>query len=162
MKKIVLLFMLMIGYTTGYSQLLLPEVTSAAGNYFANENYSISWTLGECITETVSNNGYLLTQGFQQSNYDIETIVDNSKNLPKIILYPNPATDFIQLEMPVQDMKKYHFKLLDMNGKCLKNEKITTSSSKIDLKDFVASFYVLNVFSSDNQLIKSFKIIKIN
>ena len=48
------------------AQSVSPEVVASAGDYFEGINASLSWTLGEIATETYSNGGIILTQGFQQ------------------------------------------------------------------------------------------------
>lgn len=66
MKKLLILFTL-IGLTVLiYGQSLNPEVISTSGDYFENSNASLSWTLGETVTETFENSNFFLTQGFQQ------------------------------------------------------------------------------------------------
>ena len=80
----------------------------------------------------------------------------------KITVFPNPATDFVNLEMQVQSNTGYFYQLFDSNGKCLKNEKITSVKSEINLIGFARTTYILNVYSSDQKVLKSFKIIKIN
>jgi hypothetical protein len=47
-------------------QTLTPEVISSSGGYFENTNASVSWTLGETVTETFIGTNVNLTQGFQQ------------------------------------------------------------------------------------------------
>jgi hypothetical protein len=162
MKKLLMIFILAFGFSIGYCQSLKPEVIATAGSYFANANNSVSWTIGECIPETFSNGANKLTQGFQQGIYDIKTAVDNTDNRMKITVFPNPATDFVNLEILAQDNNDCYFQLFDSNGKCLKNEKIISVRSQIDLIGFARNTYILNVFSTDQKLLKSFKIIKIN
>ena len=48
------------------AQSVSPEVIASSGDYYKNENISLSWTLGEIATETYSNGSVILTQGFQQ------------------------------------------------------------------------------------------------
>ena len=48
------------------AQATSPEVTASSGAYFSNATGSISWTLSEPVTETYTNGGNTLTQGFQQ------------------------------------------------------------------------------------------------
>jgi len=48
------------------AQITSPEVISSSGAYFSNTSGSMSWTLGETVTETFSNGSNILTQGFQQ------------------------------------------------------------------------------------------------
>jgi hypothetical protein len=42
------------------------QVIASAGGYYEGDNISLSWTLGEPVTETFSGGGVILTQGFQQ------------------------------------------------------------------------------------------------
>lgn len=48
------------------AQYLSPQVVASAGGYQANANGSLSFTIGETSTQTLSSSGYKLTQGFQQ------------------------------------------------------------------------------------------------
>jgi gliding motility-associated-like protein len=49
------------------AQLNTPNVIASSGGYFANANFSNSYTIGEmCVVETDFVNGDMLTQGFQQ------------------------------------------------------------------------------------------------
>ncbi|MCB0807326.1 MAG: hypothetical protein KDC05_16140 [Bacteroidales bacterium] len=52
-----------------FSQQISPSVISSAGEEYSNGNISLSWTLGELATETLSNGNNTLTQGFQQPFY---------------------------------------------------------------------------------------------
>jgi len=49
-----------------FSQSNESEVISASGECFEESGISLSWTLGETINETFSNENIILTQGFQQ------------------------------------------------------------------------------------------------
>jgi hypothetical protein len=162
MKKLLMIFIMAFGYSIAYSQNLKPDVIATAGSFYANSANSLSWTIGECIPETFSNSTNKLTQGFQQGIYDINTVVDNTENRIKITVFPNPATDFVNLEMQVQNKTGYFYQLFDSNGKCLKNEKITSVKSQIDLIGFARTSYILNVYASDQKILKSFKILKFN
>lgn len=149
------------GITLAHCQSLKPDVITTAGNYEANSNNEVSWTIGECIPETFLNADNKLTQGYQQGIYEISTAIDNTKNSQKIILYPNPATDYIILEIQLQDNHKLFYQLYDLNGRCLINEKISSDKSVINLANYSSNTYILNVYTADKKLLKSFKIIRI-
>lgn len=58
------------------AQLNTPNVIASAGGYFSNSNFSNSYTIGEmCVVETAFINGNMLTQGFQQPDYEVESDV---------------------------------------------------------------------------------------
>src|ERR1035437_2417307 len=126
MKIILLILFLFWGSALAYCQSVKPDVITTAGNSDANANNSVSWTIGECISETFSNVDNKLTQGYQQGIYEIITVVDNTENGLKIIVYPNPATDYVNLEIQLQDNHKLFYQLYDMNGRRLKNESISS------------------------------------
>ena len=162
MKRILPFLSMVLSCTLVYCQSLNPTVIATAGSFYANANNSVSWTIGECIPETFSDSNNKLTQGFQQGIYEIKTAIDYTENVLKVNLYPNPATDFVNLEILTQNKKDFTFRLFDAYGKCLKNEKIATVKSEINLIGYSGGIFILNVFENENKLLKSFKIIKIN
>ncbi len=48
------------------AQTLSPQATPSAGGYFTGGGNSLSWTMGEPVTQTFQNGNLVLTQGFQQ------------------------------------------------------------------------------------------------
>ncbi len=66
MKKLITF---LIGLSIGlfaYSQSFAPDVVSSGGDIMTNATVSFSYTLGEILTETGTNNNIKWTQGFQQ------------------------------------------------------------------------------------------------
>ena len=66
MKKIIQTVFLLVVPLFLSAQSVSPDVISSSGDYFEGSNASLSWTLGEIATETLSNGSVTLTQGFQQ------------------------------------------------------------------------------------------------
>ena len=96
MKQILLLISI-LWWNIGFSQTLSPDVWATSGDYYSNANNSLSWTIGECITETYSNANNSLTQGFQQSKYNITSVEENTKSDFSVAVYPNPASKYINI-----------------------------------------------------------------
>jgi hypothetical protein len=66
------LFMLFIAVnllisTSAYSQILSSQVIASSGGYYSNAAGSLSFTIGETNTQSLSSATHMLTQGFQQS-----------------------------------------------------------------------------------------------
>ena len=125
MKKYLILICTFPFFFFAKSQSASPQVIATAGDYFVGTNMSLSWTLGELITETVTDGTYTLTQGFQQPHYNISSIEEpknNNNPLGDINIYPNPVAD--QLNVSFKDMNQKHvtIALIDMNGKILIND----------------------------------------
>ncbi|MBN1339430.1 MAG: hypothetical protein JXA03_08905 [Bacteroidales bacterium] len=66
MKKIYIIMIAGLSFLASSGQTVQPQVIASSGDYFGCASASLSWTLGEPVTETFSNGGILLTQGFQQ------------------------------------------------------------------------------------------------
>jgi len=161
MKIILLILVIIWSSMLAYCQSLNPDVITTAGNSDVNATNIVSWTIGECIPETFSNVDNKLTQGYQQGVYEIITAIDNTENLIKINVYPNPATDYVNLEIQLQDSQKLIYQLYDMNGRCLRSENISSEISVINLANYSSNTYILNVYTTEKKLLKSFKILKI-
>jgi hypothetical protein len=166
MKKYLILVCTFFLFFIARSQSISPQVIATAGDYFVGTNASLSWTLGEVITETVSNTNYTLTQGFQQPHYNITGIPDDPtvKNEPlgDISIYPNPVGD--QLNVSFKDMNQNNviITLFDLNGKILLNEiaENTTSIKQLNMTYVAKGNYVIRFASKDGKYLKSFKVVK--
>jgi len=66
MKTITLATLFTISITLCIAQSIDRDVISSAGDHFQGPNSSLSWTLGEIATETLTDGNIILTQGFQQ------------------------------------------------------------------------------------------------
>ncbi|MBN1338670.1 MAG: hypothetical protein JXA03_05065 [Bacteroidales bacterium] len=65
MRSVYVFFLSIVPFVLD-GQICSPYVVANAGNYSGNATASLSWTLGETITETFSDGTHVLTQGFQQ------------------------------------------------------------------------------------------------
>jgi aminopeptidase YwaD len=72
----------------------------------------------------------------------------------QVSLYPNPATEFINIYKGILSENNYQFKLIDINGKIILEKDITNSNlvEKINLKNISSGMY-LAVISADNKRI---------
>lgn len=160
MKKSILLFIVVIISNFAFSQGIVQQVYGSAGNYYSNGTYSLSSTIGETVTATFSSTNNFLTQGFQQPNYTI-TMIEDFDNNANIIVYPNPADDFVNIDMGSTNLDKYHFELFDVTGKLLVKGNINNKITTLDLGSYASNVYFIRL-SLDNKLIKNFKVQKIN
>ncbi|MBP9550064.1 MAG: T9SS type A sorting domain-containing protein [Chitinophagales bacterium] len=83
---------------------------------------------------------------------DISTPLDTTQNLQnlsasEIHCFPNPAKDFIQVEIPISG--KYYLEIQDINGKLILKkdlELVGNGLNTIATKDFAAGIYQLQLF----------------
>ncbi len=161
MKKTILIIFIGLGFSTVFSQSLEPTVTACAGNYFQGTSATLSWTLGEPVTETFSNGNNILTQGFQQSKYTIVNIEEINDNAHQINVYPNPSNDLINIEYK-KEHKDMIIELFDVQGRKLVSKEMKNNETKkqINLNSFSIADYFLRISTKDGELLKTFKIIK--
>ncbi|MEI6124075.1 MAG: hypothetical protein WCQ95_10675 [Bacteroidota bacterium] len=97
MKKI-LRFFVFFSFSLTYGQTTTPEIITSAGDSYVQAFALMDVTIGEPITETFSNTGNKLTQGFQQGNYFIAAINQITSDNYTINVFPNPTINEIFIE----------------------------------------------------------------
>ena len=140
-----------------YFNINAQEVISSSGDYYENSNGSVSWTIGESITETITDGNFILTQGFQQSRLTTVSIFELEDLDFKISISPNPTIDNISLNTNKSEGLSYQ--LYDFNGKLIKEATIISKETIISFSDLSYASYFLSVLR-ENQIIKTFQVIK--
>jgi len=133
------------------------QVISSGGEYFENSTVSISWTLGEPVTETISNGTNILTQGFQQTKLSASEIFTLNSEEYNISLFPNPTLNIVNLKISVFNNLTYN--ISEVNGRLLKERKIISENTEISFAKLPAAVYLLKVFNN-KKIIKVFQIVK--
>jgi len=147
------------------AQSLTPTVFSTSGSTFENANFSLSYTIGEAITATVSTNNNILTQGFQQPVYDVvSNITDYANSLSvNTNVFPNPTDKLVHVEFNAPENKKAVMYLYDISGKVISTETLQANIVQtINLENAATGQYHLKITDVSNQLLSTHKIQKIN
>ena len=158
MRYLTLLAMLnVVGLS--YSQDLDHFVIGTDGGHAKNNQFSLSYTIGEVVTDlgrdTINNAD--LTQGFQQSYISIVSVEDYDFDID-ISIYPNPAVD--QLNVRISDIDKANsYSVYDMNGKLIRQEAIRAKEFKIGFSSLSTGNYML-VFTDRDRRLKTIKVQK--
>lgn len=139
------------------AQEISSSVMSSSGGVFISDNLSMTWTIGEPVTETWENGSYIITQGFQQTNYTITRI-----NKPGIVsftvdVFPNPVSDFLNISVQ-ENSGNTDYILYDLNGQIVSNGKIIGNNTMVNMSKLPASTYMLRIHG--NNKTADFKIIK--
>lgn len=128
-------------------------VSSGTGG---SATYSIGQT--DFITENGSNG--TITQGLQQP-YEILVVSGveiNGINL-SVSVFPNPTSDFITLSIKDLSTENMNYALYDIQGKLIKEDKLSGSQTIINIGDLSNASYLIMV-SDNKKEIKTFRIIK--
>lgn len=85
--------------------------------------------------------------------------INESVNMPNFNIYPNPASDFITLEIP-DFISGTSIQIVDLTGKIIKIESIQTHTQQIDVSNLSKGLYFIKI--QDKQGLYSIKKITIN
>ena len=159
MEKIILVFMLLAGsFMTTKAQ----HATLSAGGEASGSGGTASYSIGQSLYITNSGDGGSISQGVQQS-YIIEAITGlNELGISlNLTAYPNPTTDFVQLEIGSEMLTDISYQLYNMQGKLIVSKQLTEVQTGIDMTSLSSDTYILKVIQK-NADIKTFRIIKTN
>ena len=161
MKKRVLLFLSLVGANWLYGQSAAPYVVASEGNHVDAAAFSLDYTVGETVIETLTRDSFTLTQGFHQPNLMLINAVDVLPEL-NVKVYPNPTADQLQFET-TSETPSLIWQLSNANGQVILQSKRATTllSETLDLGNYPAGTYWLSFRTPENRMLKSFQIIKI-
>ncbi|HQK70071.1 MAG TPA: T9SS type A sorting domain-containing protein [Bacteroidales bacterium] len=137
------------------------ESINASGGNASGSGGSVSFSVGQVVYQTHFSTSGSVTQGVQQP-YEISvvTAIEEAKGINlSVSAYPNPATDYLILEVKDFGLSDLYFYLYDMSGILLQNQKISGSQTSIVMSNLVPATYFVKVVQ-DNKEVKTFKIIK--
>lgn len=154
MKNLIILFSILAIVGSVKAQSIYFETVSVAGD----GNNQLSWTIGESMTSTFSSDDYILTQGLHQGSYIITSVKANKSSNIKLSIYPNPFT--VNFNINISEISdNFRFEIITITGQVIASNKITSNITNINMSQFTASNYILNVYT-ENNIISTFKIIK--
>ena len=159
MKKIRLITFILFGF--GLPVVQAQNAIPATGGNASGSGGSVSYSVGQIVyTKNAGTNG-TAAQGVQQP-YEISVVTAIEKALDislEMVVYPNPATDFIKLRISNYDIQNLRYQLYDINGSLLQDNKVESNETSIIMSNYLPSTYFLKI-SDKNKVVKTFKIIK--
>lgn len=165
MRKLGLLAVLMLfcSQNDGYSQGLSHQVLVPLANVITGHSLEFTYTIGESAIESIGSSGYSLTQGFQQPRYFYTGEITPGGN--GVEVYPNPATDFINVEFFGNGARTYRVEIMNFAGTILFSETVDFTGSHWQVRPYPAGeysrgLYLVRIISSDLRISRVFKIEK--
>lgn len=134
---------------------------NASGGEAVSNSGEVSFSIGETFYIYKNSNEGTLSEGVQQA-YEITdetTSISDLKIKLEAKVFPNPTDDFLILAVDNQT-KNLHFKLTDLNGKIIFNQKILNTETVLNMQSLASGIYFLNI-ENEYQLLQTFKIVKI-
>ncbi len=151
-----------------------PDViASSGGDGIYNGNSRVTWTLGETIIglgSYSSNENHPVTEGFNQAFpneiwevAEEQTVSTQNMNVSdsEINLYPNPTENILYLDISgTRTTANFAVMLTDINGKLCREFIAQQGKQTLDMNGISSGAYFITVSGSENNFLKSFKIIK--
>ncbi len=155
--KYSILFFLIFAITELQSQ----EVISVSGGNVSSSEGSVSYSVGQVFYQIQSGSNGALSEGVQHP-YTISTVqtTTGAEEIHlSVLAYPNPTPDILNLEVDNFGSGNMEYLVSDIQGKLLEHGRITGPKTRIEMAHLPPSTFIVNLVK-DNQLVKSFKIIK--
>ena len=159
MRKILILISLILALTiNSYSQIsLAPSVVASGGNYYESQDMTISWTIGDLTTATLTGTDLVLTQGFEQP-FGIGTGIQRNGFEGEIFVYPNPVEDQLNIRFDIERSGNYILELQDVTGRIISQtqQKPINPGNIIQLNtsSFSPGIYLLKVVTTDGRSVQ--------
>ena len=161
-KVLTVLLILLFSSTATFSQQLSHQVLVPAAGLATTGTLNYSQTIGETAIETISS-GFILTQGFQQPG--MKTTSEVQPDGTGVDVYPNPATDFVNIKLFGDVARKFRIEIINISGTIVNSVTMDFITKyyyiqQIDVSGLTIGFYFVRVTSDDAIIKRVFKIEK--
>jgi hypothetical protein len=122
----------------------------------------VSYTAGQLDFITKQGTGGIVTEGVQQP-YSFKIVADTRQAAAELdaLVYPNPSTGAVDLQIhfPLED--QLYYKLIDPVGRVLSQQRITGPVTRIDMSDLGTGTYYLTIIR-DKSVLRTFQIVELH
>lgn len=162
MKYFVIYLTFLVGIFASHTNCLGQQLISTLGGDYADQEFALSWSIGEPLTATLSDEEYVITQGFQQPKLNVTGIYEHQNFENAFSIYPNPVNSTLTLTN-----KNFNtgFRVTVFDNKGGKiyigTFPANTAKQNISFDSFQPGVYHLRIMSLNGTLLKRTKIVKI-
>jgi hypothetical protein len=143
----------------GLSPVFAQESANASGGDATGSGGTVAYSIGQTVYTYDSGTNGNTNQGVQQP-YEIYSVgIEEDVATISLTTYPNPTSDYLVLEFTDYSDAKMEYQLIDLYGKTIINNSISSSKTQIDLNSYSKGTYLIKVIKELKE-IKTFKIIK--
>ena len=151
MKKIFTCTVFIAATTFTFSQSLHLQTLSSGGIELFSPSASLNSTLGELAIESLTSPNLIITQGFQQTYFQIKTSYDEDRHDIIFTVFPNPTASQLLLESD-SDKGEFLISIIDLPGNVLMQEVYNGKETFINVSEFTSGQYFLQI-SRHNKII---------
>ena len=153
MNKSILLFMFsFVGF-----QLMAQSSTVCSGGEGSGPGGSVSFSIGQLVVESTIDSEGSISPGVQQTYESASVYVNESLFDNTLVLYPNPTTQFI--EMDFGKIFTGQVMIFDAAGNVILNQNVNTIECRIDAAGWSSGLYMVHVVK-DNESVAVHSVLK--
>jgi hypothetical protein len=155
------MFSALLIWVATVTKLPAQSTIPASGGNASGSGGTVTYTIGQVLYNMYSGTNGSVAQGVQQPiEYSVVTGTEEAKDISiELMVYPNPATDYIKLKTGSFEIENLKYQLFDINGLILQDNIIETNETSISVHTLLPATYFLKLIHG-NKVIKIFKIIK--
>jgi len=157
MKQLVCIFVIVLSSANLFSQSISPWVIASSGDFFSANEISLSWTLGEPVTETYTSNEIILNQGFQQDFSIPFSVQESPESSGSFTAYPNPVTDYLFISCD-QEVDNVSVSILNTHSQEVYNDHMDGQSKLFNVSHLSSGLYLVRLsYGHETTTLKIYK-----
>jgi len=126
-----------------HNELVSQQVIAAGGGFLSPGTVTLTYTMGEPVTGTLSASDRMLTQGFQQPANSSTFVF--YEGLTSVMVFPNPFSSFVEIEIQDAGFKPWHLEVCDLRGVMVHYEGFSGNRGRTDLSGLLPGCYLVRV-----------------
>lgn len=158
MRVFFTLFLVFISKILVAQQLHHEMISAQGGSVITQNGQQLRYTVGQQSVTGTSSNGYVVQQGFQQSNWG-KILEQNTISITTMV-YPNPFVNEINFSFSISPGEKISAFVFDVLGRLVYSEDVKNENNSIKLNLVHLSTAEYLVKLSSDKFVHSAKIIK--
>lgn len=116
------------------------------------------------LINTIENGSAIISQGMHQPVYMTTPVHTIPANLGTIGIYPNPATDYVNIDVELKSPSVFDVTMTNATGRLLWSKKYSGQiiTSSCGLTEFVPGTYFITIRLKGTDIFQTFQVVKIN
>jgi hypothetical protein len=164
MEKVILFGISLLATVHLNGQSIAPQSVNSAGKQSVVNNAGIGFTIGELVVITQSDSqGNTINGGFTSgASLSTVSLIEPDSQIIGLTFFPNPTIDILSIKLKNNTLDQFLITITDLNGKEIYFAKYNHVAQfiQINFRDYSSGEYLLNLKSTSNEIIGSYKVIK--
>ena len=132
------------------AQSLSQQVICSGGGTLTNGTYYLDFSIGQTVDESFSEQGILLTQGFQQGILNLTGIRKKIPDASALLSYPNPISNYLVLENNTKE-PDYLLLLTDIRGRIIEKHQVNSKLFSLNTEYLKPGLYLITFYFKEYQ-----------